>query len=353
MKKLFILGAAGAAFVSLSACGSADNQEEQGSESEEKLEVYTTLFAWEDFTKQIGGDHVNVENVVPAGSDAHTYDPTPQTLTNIAEGDVFVMTGNGMEGFADEVESTIGDQDVQIARVAEAAGGEEAHDHEEGESEEEHAEHTEESHSGEEVHDHEEGESEEEHAEHAEESHSGEEHDHSGTDPHVWIDPVQAKEAAGVIKDQLIEADPDNEQTYENNYEELAAELDELDDRFETLVDESSKNQFIVSHAAYGYWEERYGLEEIAVNGVNAQDEPSTQEINDIIDKAEQNDLNAIMVEENIPSDTTDVLQEEIGAEVYTLNNLESASEEEIADGASYVSLMNQNIDNLEKALNE
>lgn len=328
MNKLFILGAAGAAFASLSACGSEDNQEEQGSEGEEKLEVYTTLFAWEDFTKQIGGDHVNVENVVPAGSDAHTYDPTPQTLTDIAEGDMFVMTGNGMEGFADEVESTIGNQDVQIARVAEAAGGEEAHEHEEGESEEEHA-------------------------DHAEESHSGEEHDHGGTDPHIWIDPVQAKEAAGVIRDELIEADPDNENAYENNYEELAAELDELDERFETLVDESSKNQFIVSHAAYGYWEERYGLEEIAVNGVNAQNEPSTQEINEIIDTAEKNDLNAIMVEENIPSDTTDVLQEEIGAEVYTLNNLESASEEEIADGAGYISLMNQNIDNLEKALNE
>ncbi|WP_022793567.1 metal ABC transporter solute-binding protein, Zn/Mn family [Marinococcus halotolerans] len=329
MKKLFMLGAAGAAFVSLSACGSDDNQEEQGSESEEKLEVYTTLFAWEDFTKQIGGDHVNVENVVPAGSDAHTYDPTPQTLTNIAEGDMFVMTGNGMEGFADEVESTIGNQDVQIARVAEAAGGQE------------------------EAHEHEEGESEEEHAEHDEEGHSEEEHDHGGTDPHVWIDPVQAKEAAGVIRDELIEADPDNEQDYENNYEELAGELDELDERFETLADESSKNQFIVSHAAYGYWEERYGLEEIAVNGVNAQNEPSTQEINDIIDTAEQNDLNAIMVEENIPSDTTNVLQEEIGAEVYTLNNLESASEEEIANGEDYVSLMNQNVDNLEKALNE
>lgn len=327
MKKLFILGAAGAAFVSLSACGSEGTQEEQGSESEEKLEVYTTLFAWEDFTKQIGGDHVNVENVVPAGSDAHTYDPTPQTLTNIAEGDMFVMTGNGMEGFADEVESTIGNQDVQIARVAEAAGGEEAHEHEE--------------------------ESDEEHAEHAEEGHSEEEHDHGGTDPHIWIDPVQAKEASGVIRDELIEADPDNENAYENNYEELAAELDELDERFETLAEESSKNQFIVSHAAYGYWEERYGLEEIAVNGVNAQNEPSTQEINDIIDTAHKNDLNAIMVEENIPSDTTDVLQEEIGAEVYTLNNLESASEEEIADGASYVSLMNQNVDNLEKALNE
>lgn len=328
MKRPFILGAAGAAFVSLSACGSADTQDEQGTESEEKLEVYTTLFAWEDFTKQIGGDHVNVENVVPAGSDAHTYDPTPQTLTNIAEGDVFVMTGNGMEGFAGEVESTIGNQDVQIAKVAEAANREEAHNHEEGESEEEHA-------------------------EHAEESNSGDEHDHGGTDPHVWIDPVQAKEAAGAIKDQLVEADPDNEQAYENNYEELAAELEELDERFQTLVDESSKNQFIVSHAAYGYWEERYGLEEIAVNGVNAQNEPSTQEINDIIDTAENNDLNAIMVEENIPSDTTDVLQEEIGAEVYTLNNLESASEEEIADGAGYVSLMNENIDNLEKALNE
>ncbi|MDX6152655.1 metal ABC transporter solute-binding protein, Zn/Mn family [Marinococcus sp. PL1-022] len=348
MKKQTALGAfilAGA--VLLQACStsddnqqsaSGDNNEDQQAQNE-KLDVYTTLFAWEDFATQIGGDYVNAENVVPPGSNAHSFDPTPQTLTDIAEGDVFIMTGSGMEGFAEEAKRTVDGQDVSVLEVTNnmelrEASGEHSHGHdEEGHS------HEEESHSHE----------EESHS-HEEEGHS---HSHGGVDPHVWLDPVRAQEAAESIKNELVEQMPEQEETFEKNYEELVSDLESIDQDFQNLADNSDHQQFIVSHAGYGYWEERYGFEQIPVSGINSQNEPSVQEINNIIATAEENDINTVLLEQNIPSQTAETVKDEIGADVAYLHNLSTLTEEDIDNNATYVSLMEENIESLQQALNE
>ncbi|GEK58309.1 hypothetical protein CHL76_09095 [Marinococcus halophilus] len=347
MKKQTALGAsilAGAVLLQACSTGnenqqnaSGDNNEDQQAQNE-KLDVYTTLFAWEDFARQIGGDYVNVENVVPPGSNAHSFDPTPQTLTNIAEGDLFVMTGSGMEGFAEEAKSTVEGQDVSVLEVTnnmDMLEVSEGHSHSHGGDDHSHGE---EGHShGEEGHNH------------GEEGHS---HSHGGVDPHVWLDPVRAQQAAESIKNELVEQMPEQEETFEENYQALASDLEDVDQGFQDVADNSDSNQFIVSHAAYGYWEERYGFEQIPVSGINAQDEPSVKEINEIVATAEENNINTILLEQNIPSQTAETVQEEIGADVAYLHNLSSVMEEDIENDATYVSLMKDNIESLDQALN-
>ncbi|SDW11408.1 zinc transport system substrate-binding protein [Marinococcus luteus] len=334
MKKQAALGAsivAGA--LMLQACSTSNNTQQNASgdsnedqqKQNEKLDVYTTLFAWEDFTKQIGGDYVNVENVVPPGSNAHSFDPTPQTLTNIAEGDMFIMTGSGMEGFADEAKSTVDGEHVEVLELTnnmDLLETSEEHDpsHEE------------------EGHDH---------------GHDEKGHSHGGVDPHVWLDPVRAQEAAESIKNELVEQMPDQEETFEENYQALVSDLEEIDQGFADVAEDSDQNQFIVSHAAYGYWEERYGFEQIPVSGINAQDEPSVQEINDIVATAEENDIHTVLLEQNIPSKTAETVREEIGADVAYLHNLSTVMEEDIENDATYVSLMEDNIESLEQALHQ
>lgn len=315
---------------------SGDSNEDQQNQNE-KLDVYTTLFAWEDFAKQIGGDYVDVENVVPPGSNAHSFDPTPQTLTDIAEGDMFIMTGSGMEGFADEAKRTVDGENVEVLELTnnmELLDTSEEHDH-----------------SHEDGHDH--SHEEEEHAH--DHGHDEEEHDHShgGVDPHVWLDPVRAQQAAESIKNELVRQMPDQEKTFEENYQALASDLEHIDQDFTDVAENSDQNQFIVSHAAYGYWEERYGFEQIPVSGINAQDEPSVQEINDIVATAEENDIHTVLLEQNIPSKTAETVQDEIGADVAYLHNLSSVMEEDIENDATYVSLMEDNIQSLEQALNQ
>lgn len=328
----------------LQACSTSDDNQQNASgdgnqdqqNQNEKLDVYTTLFAWEDFAKQIGGDYVNVENVVPPGSNAHSFDPTPQTLTDISEGDMFIMTGSGMEGFADEAKSTVEGENVEVLELTnnmdllETSTG---HDHSHEEEEHDHG-HDEEGHNH---------------------SHDEEEqgHSHGGVDPHVWLDPVRAQEAAESIKNELARQMPDQEETFEENYQALVSDLEEIDQGFTEAAENNDNNQFIVSHAAYGYWEERYGFEQIPVSGINAQDEPSVQEINDIVATAEENDINTVLLEQNIPSKTAETVQKEIGADVAYLHNLSTVMEEDIENEATYVSLMEENIESLEQALND
>lgn len=321
---------------------SGDSNEDQQTQNE-KLDVYTTLFAWEDFAKQIGGDYVNVENVVPPGSNAHSFDPTPQMLTDIAKGDVFIMTGSGMEGFADEAKRTVDGENVEVLELTnnmELLETAEAHDH----SHEDGHDHSHE----EEEHNYDHGHDEEHDHSHGEEGHS-----HGGVDPHVWLDPVRAQQAAESIKNELVEQMPDQEETFEENYQALASDLEHIDQDFTDVAENSDQNQFIVSHAAYGYWEERYGFEQIPVSGINAQDEPSVQEINDIVATAEENDIHTVLLEQNIPSKTAETVQDEIGADVAYLHNLSSVMEEDIENDATYVSLMEDNIQSLEQALNQ
>ncbi|WP_298785611.1 metal ABC transporter solute-binding protein, Zn/Mn family [uncultured Marinococcus sp.] len=333
--------------VLLQACSTSDNNQQNASgdsnedqqTQNEKLDVYTTLFAWEDFAKQIGGDYVNVENVVPPGSNAHSFDPTPQTLTDIAEGDVFIMTGSGMEGFADEAKRTVDGENVEVLELTNnmellETAAEHDHSHDDGHD---HS-HGEEGHGHDKEHDH---------------SHGEEGHSHGGVDPHVWLDPVRAQQAAESIKNELVRQIPDQEETFEENYQALVSDLKEIDQEFTDVAENNDNNQFIVSHAAYGYWEERYGFEQIPVSGINAQDEPSVQEINDIVATAEENDIHTVLLEQNIPSKTAETVQDEIGADVAYLHNLSSVMEEDIENDATYVSLMEDNIQSLEQALNQ
>lgn len=342
MKKTLLYSLLAGTALTLAACG--DNEEESsepsGDQEEEALEVYTTLYAWEYVTERIGGEHVQVNNIVPAGTDVHNFEPTARTMVDIAESDLFVYTGAGMEGFAGAINDSIENEEVTSLEVTsgmDLASYEHDHSHAEEES------HSEDEHDHEEEHGHD----EEEHA-HEEEDHE----DHGDQDPHVWLDPALTKEAAEAIKNELAAKNPEQEAVFQENFEALSEELDSLDSDFAEMASSSEKDSFLVSHAGYGYWEERYDIHQIGITGLSPSNEPSQRQIQDIIALAEENNLNYVMVEQNIPSTTADVVQEETGAEALELHNLESLSEEEVESGEDYFSLMEQNVSNLEQALN-
>ncbi|SFL78788.1 metal ABC transporter solute-binding protein, Zn/Mn family [Salibacterium qingdaonense] len=305
----------------VSACGSGNGGETSGESQEtggeEPLHIYTTLSAWKDFAERIGGSEVEVENLVPAGADAHSFEPTSQTMIDIAESDAFMYNGAGLEGFADAVNDTAADENVTSLAVTEglnlreASGG---HDHSHGE--------------GEHAHQHE-----------------------SSVDPHVWLDPVLAREAAANIRDMLINLRPEKEEMFAENYQTLKEDLNALHEEFNTMAEEAENNTFVVSHAGYGYWEDRYGLSQMAVTGISPSAEPSQKELQAIIGTIETSGINHVMLEQNVSSKVTEVVQEEAGAKALTLHNLATLTEEEIEAGEDYFSLMRQNIENMKTAL--
>ena len=309
------------------------NETENAQPEEVKpLKIYTTLYPLEDFAKKIGGAYVDVESIMPTGADAHTFEPTTKQMTMIAEADAFIYNGLGMEPFAEKMAEALGNEKVKMAEATqdiETIAHEEAHVHEEEQhSEEAHA-HEEEQHSESDPHG----------------------HDHGDFDPHVWLDPNRSITLAENIKNTLVELKPDAKEEFEKNFESLKTELQKLDEEFHQLADSKENPEMIVSHAAYGYWEEVYGIHQIPVTGLSPSDEPSQKDLEKIIQMANEKQIKYILFEQNVTPKVAEIIQKEINAEPLYLHNLESLTEEDRQNGEDYFSLMRKNLEALDKAL--
>ncbi|WP_404329636.1 metal ABC transporter solute-binding protein, Zn/Mn family [Mesobacillus maritimus] len=328
MKRYPFYGAIGL-LIALLLTGCAEDTREE-SNNTDVLQVYTTVYPLQFFTEEIGGEHVEVASIYPPGADEHTFEPSQKDMMNIADADVFFYVGLGLEGFVEKVKGTLQNEKV----VLHGAGEQIDIDHDDAEHEEEHAE--EEEHHDEDTH-------------HSEE----EEHEHGGVDPHVWIDPFYAKELAKSIKDQLTEQLPAHSELFEENYEKLATNLDQLDAQFTELVETAKHKEIIVAHSAYGYWETRYGIKQISISGVSTTSEPSQKELQTLIEHGKEAGLNYVLSEQNYQSKLADIVQKELGAQSLTLHNLSVLTNDDIAKDETYFSIMEKNLQTLEKALNE
>jgi len=319
----------------LAACG---NTEEASEQNDSQVEVYTTVYPLQYFADRIGGEFVNVSSIYPAGANEHTFEPTQKDMMALAEADLFFYIGLGLEGFVENAKKTLAEEHVKLIATVDAVSDEQL----------EQSDHVHEEATTEEAHDHEhehEDESTEEH-----DSHEG--HDHGDIDPHVWISPKISQSLALSIKDSLVEISPEHQETFEKNYEELVNELQKLDADFEEMAHTATNKTFFVSHAAFGYIANTYGLEQLAVAGLNSQDEPSQKELTKLIDLAGEKEMNYILFEQNVSSKLTEVIQQEIGADSLVLHNLGVLSTEDIENKETYFTLMNKNLETLKTVLN-
>ncbi|WOV83396.1 zinc ABC transporter substrate-binding protein [Sporosarcina jeotgali] len=307
----------------LGACGKK-NTAEEGKSDDGKLDVYTTVYPLQYFAERIGGDTVSVKSIYPAGTDEHTFDPTQKEMMKLADADLFFYVGLGLEGFVENAEKTLKNQHVKLLSTGDHIDPSklmEGHHHEA--DEEEHG------------HDHED-----------------EHHSEGHMDPHVWISPVLSLDLAASVRDGLIDQAPENTQMYEENFEALKSDLEELDQEFAAMADHASSKAFFVSHAAFGYLAHQYGLEQISIAGLNTQNEPSQKELAHIVEEAKEKNVKTILFEQNVSSKLTKVVQNEIGADSAILHNLSVLTKEDLADKEDYFSLMKRNIKVLSEALN-
>ncbi|MHA6258481.1 metal ABC transporter solute-binding protein, Zn/Mn family [Sporosarcina sp. CAU 1771] len=308
MNKILVIFISLFAMVLLAACSNIGNEKE----SEEQLTVFTTVYPLQYFTERIGGDHVDVESIYPPGAEEHTFEPTQKEMMTLADSDLFFYIGFGLEGFVEDAKKTLKNEHVKMVATSESI--------------------TEEMLGG----------------EHLDEEH---EHDDSDFDPHVWMSPILSDALAYSIKEALIELAPDKKADFENNFEELRDDLLKLDREFIDMASNASVKTFFVSHAAFGYISETYGLEQVAIAGLNSQSEPSQKELASLVEYAKEQDVKYVLFEQNVSSKLTDVLRKEIGAESLMLHNLGVLTSDDVKNKEDYFSLMNYNIRTLEKAL--
>ncbi|WP_342514857.1 zinc ABC transporter substrate-binding protein [Sporosarcina sp. FSL K6-1522] len=304
------------ALMLLAACG--NNEKTTEKEQDGQLSIYTTVYPLQYFTERIGGDAVDVHSIYPPGADEHSFEPTQKDMMALADSDVFFYIGLGLEGFVEKAEKTMNGEHVKMIATAEGISEEmleAGHDEEEGHDEHEHA--------------------------------------HGPADPHVWMSPTLSVELATSIKDALIEAKPDMKNEFQQNFEELQTDLLALDEQFKEMASNAPSKTFFVSHAAFGYLAEPYGLEQVAIAGLNSQSEPSQKQLAKIVQVAKEQHIRYVLFEQNVSSKLTEVVRKEIGAESLMLHNLGVLSADDVKNKEDYFSLMEYNIETLKKALSE
>ncbi len=316
MKKISTLALLLLASLWLTACS---QQERVSDKMEEKISVYTTVYPLQYFTERIGGDAVDVKSIYPPGADEVTFEPSLKEMMALADSDLFFYIGLGLEGFVNNAEKTLKNEHVKMIATSEAITEDmldESHDD----------------------HDH-------DHEEH--------DHHHGDFDPHVWMSPVLSDALAYSIKEALIEIAPDQKETFQKNFESLRDDLLLLDRQFIDMASTAKTKTFFVSHAAFGYIADTYGLTQVAIAGLNSQSEPSQKELAALVEYAKEQDVKYIFFEQNVSSKLTDVIRKEIGAESLMLHNLGVLTADDIKNGEDYFSLMAYNLDMLKKALND
>lgn len=298
----------------LAACSNEENSTDGG-----ELTIYTTVFPLTSFVEQIAGDTVNVESIYPPGVDMHSYEPTQKDMMSYSDGDLFMTTSNALDPVAASIAETINGDTKIVETAADIDTGafldsHHAHEHDHGEDEEAH------------------------------------DHDHGSMDPHIWLSPDLAAEMAEAVKNSLAEHNPESADMYNENFEVLKSDIEEIDEQLLAVTENPVNTDVYISHESLGYLAHQYGFHQIGISGLSNQ-EPSQQELTEIIQNIEAQNIPYILYEPNVVSSVTDVIRGETNTEPLYFNNLESLSQDDPED-STYQSMMKKNIDTLDKALN-
>lgn len=175
--------------------------------------------------------------------------------------------------------------------------------------------------------------------------------DHDDTDPHIWLDLVYAEYQVNEIRDAFIEADPDNEESYNQNAENFVGELQELNAEYNEAFEGAENRNFVVQHEAFSYLANRYDLNQVSIGGLSTQVEPSPSRIVEVGNLVEEYDVPVIYYQEGSDSAVAQTVANETGTETAVLYDLEILSSHIEEQGLGYIEVMRQNLEQLKLSI--
>lgn len=289
-----------------------------------QLRVVTTLFPQYDFVRQIAGDHAHVSLLLPLGTESHSYEPSPADVIAISEADLFVYTGDYMEGWVSGILESVG-SDLDVVDVSYGIPLDaEDHDHETS------------------VHD----------ASDETGHFAGDGHHHE-FDPHIWTSPVIAQHMVDHIVESLCEADPEHAAYYQENGRAYQQKLTALDQEIRAAVaNRAQKPLFFGGTFPFHYFFEEYGLEyEAAYDNCSGETEPSVAVMTRMIREMRREQTPVIYYEELVDPKVARSISEETGAQMLLFHSCHNVSQDDFDQGVTYLSLMQQNLEHLKIGL--
>jgi zinc transport system substrate-binding protein len=282
--------------------------------------VIASIYPLYDFARNVAGDRAEVASLVPAGVEPHDWEPSPQDLVQLQRARLFVYNGAGLEPWVDKLARDIRGSGVVVVNATEGlplmAAPRGAHDRQD----------------------------------HKQASGNSKVRE-PAQDPHVWLDPILAKAQVERIRDGLASADPANAASYAERARAYMAKLDALDAAFQSGLRDCARRDVVVSHAAFAYLTGRYRLFMLPVMGLAPESEPSPAELAALVRLARRRQVKYVFFETLVNAKLAETLAREVGARTLVLNPVEGLTREQAAAGASYLTLMEENLKNLRTAL--
>ncbi|MDQ3717774.1 MAG: zinc ABC transporter substrate-binding protein [Thermoproteota archaeon] len=268
----------------------------------QKVRVIASFFPLYDFAKNVGGDRAEVSVMVPAGIEPHNWEPTPRDIADAENADMIVYNGAGFERWVSDINAKFAvDTSIGIQLMQGAEEGV---------------------------------------------------HEESGLDPHIWLDPVLAKQQVEAIRDGFVQIDPVNSGYYHQNAQRYIAELDSLDSFIRSNLSNCELRDFIAFHNAFSYFANRYNLTQHSIQGISPEGDVLPQRIQEIKDLAATLGINEIYAEDLIDPRLANVIAGEIpNGQVLVLSPIEGLKREEIEQGLGYIDKMREDVQNLKVGL--
>jgi zinc transport system substrate-binding protein len=282
------------------ACGSADTG------GTGHVDVVAAFYPLQYVTAQVGGDHVAVTNLVKPGAEPHDVELTARQVADVSKADLVVY----LHGFQPAVDEAVAgqarDKSVDAAAVSPLRNG-----YTPIEDGEPHA-------------------------------------DEHGQDPHVWLDPTRLAAIADAVAARLGKADPDHAADFTANAAALRRQLTTLDTDYQKGLATCQSRTIVVSHNAFGYLAERYGLRQIGITGLTPEAEPTAARLAEVAKLARQEKARVIFFETLVSPKIAETLAKEVGARAEVLDPIEGLQP---GNDGDYISVMRSNLSTLRSAL--
>jgi len=259
-----------------------------------KLQVISSFNPLHEFSQNVGMQKIDATLLVPIGVEPHDWEPTIKDVQQMQASDIIVINGIGFENWVDKIsdenyQGTIVDTSNKILVKLEE--------------------------------------------------------EHNSQDPHIWLTPGNAKIQVQNIATAFSNADPENQQYYESNAQKYIQKLDLLDSKIRNELS-GCATDFITLHDAFSYFADEYDLNQhVIISSTDSHGEATAKTLANIISTAKKLDIQIIFGEDDADVRTSQIIADDIGGNVLVLSTMEISSDE------TYISKMNQNLENLKEAL--
>jgi zinc/manganese transport system substrate-binding protein len=279
--------------------------------AQERLNVVATFSILGDFVKNVGGDRVAVETLVGPNGNAHVYAPSPSDAKKAADAKLVLVNGLGFEGWLERLVKASGTKAPIVVATKGIKPRERAGDH---------------------GHDH--------------------NHDHGRADPHAWQSVANAKIYVANIRDALIKADPAGKDAYTANATAYLAKLDALDREVRDVIAKvpADRRRVITSHNAFGYFQDAYGVNFTAPQGVSTEAEASAKDVAAIVTQIKKQKITAVFLENVTDPRLVEQIARETGAKVGGTLYSDALTDDK-GDATTYIDLIRHNLKQLVQAL--